>query len=101
MIQRFIHALAESSHATGLPLQSPIIGMDIRKRLQLETIAFGFMVHGPHLICIKTSIDENAGVWKLLSETRVTELHHMPSVALAIGTEDLKTAKPESGSVAS
>lgn len=100
MIGRFIEALAQSSSTTGFPLQSPIIGMDIRKRLQLGSIILGFLVHGPHLFCLRTRLDETDLAWEILSGSGVTEFYHLPSTPFAIDPDKLKIAKPESRSTA-
>lgn len=96
MMKHFIAALAGSSATTGLPLQSPIIGMDIRKRLQLGSIVFGFLVHGPYVVYLGKRIDAAHRVWEIVSRSGITEIYHLPSVPLGIGPEDLKIAKPDS-----
>ena len=101
MIGRFIEALAKSGSTTGLPLRSPIIGMDIRKRLQLGSIILGFLVHGPHLVHLRTRLDETDPAWEILSSSGVTELYHLPSTPFAIDANKLSIAKPESSSTAS
>ena len=95
MIGRFIEALAKSGSTTGLPLQSPI------KRLQLGSIILGFLVHGPHLVYLRTRLDETDPAWEILSSSGVTELYHLPSTPFAIDANKLSIAKPESSSTAS
>ena len=95
MINRFIQALAETSAATRIPLQSPIIGMDIRKRLQLETIILGFLVRGPHIVYLGTRLDSDELLWKTVRESGITEIYHLPSVSFEIDPDDLHLAKPQ------
>lgn len=57
MIRRFIRALFEGAAATRLPIQEVIIGMDVRKRMQLGTIILSFMVPRNNLICLRATID--------------------------------------------
>ena len=100
MIGCFIKALVGSNAATGFRLQSVIIGMDIRKRLQLGSIILGFLVHGPHVVYLRTRLDETDPVWEILSRSGITEVYHLPSGPFAINADQLKIAKPESSTTA-
>lgn len=93
MMLSFIRALQQSSHDTGITL-STIIGLDVRYRLQLGLLGFGFMLVGPHVICLKTVVSEQDRIWTTLRATGVSEVFHIPSVPAAIEEDELNTAKP-------
>jgi len=93
MMTGFIRSLQESSRDTGITLSQPI-GLDVCRRLQLGTLGFGFMVIGPHIICVKTLISERDPVWTVLRVTGVTEVFHVPSIPAAISEDELPAAKP-------
>ncbi|MGZ8940801.1 MAG: hypothetical protein ACXW32_16480, partial [Limisphaerales bacterium] len=79
---------------TRIPVQETIIGMDVRKRSQLGTIIFGFLVVGPHIVCIKAQVVDNDPIWDFLAKSGVSEVYHMPSIPIEINEEMLATAKP-------
>lgn len=94
MMISFIAALRASSHATGIPL-SPTIGLDVRPRMQLGALGLGFLLVGPHIVCLKTMISEQDPVWTVLRGTGITEVFHVPSMPVAIPEEQLSSAKAE------
>jgi hypothetical protein len=96
MIRRFIHALVEGAAATRLPIQEVIIGLDVRKRMQLDAIILSFMVLGNNLICLRATIDEREWTWSILRSAGITELYHLPSVSMAIRADELEKAKSDS-----
>jgi hypothetical protein len=93
MMTSFIRALQESSRVTGITLSRPI-GLDVRYRLQLGTLDFGFMVVGPHVVCLKTIVSKCDPTWTAIRDTGISEVFHVPSVPAAITKADLQTAKP-------
>ena len=95
MMLSFIDSLQESSEQTGITLP-PAIGLDVRRRMQLGSLGFGFMVIGPHVVCLKTTISEEDMAWTALRSVGIAEVYHIPSVPMAIKDSQLTTAKPES-----
>jgi hypothetical protein len=93
MMIRFIQTLQQSSRDTGITLYTSI-GLEVRSCLQLGSFAFGFMVVGPHVICLKTVVSQQDPTWTILRSTGISEVFHMPSVAAAITEDKLKIAKP-------
>lgn len=94
MMMSFMAALGASAGKTGLPIR-PYIGLEVRSRLQLENLGFGFLVVGPHVVCLKTHINEQDPVWEALRRTGITEVYHLPSVPIAIEEDRLPDAKLE------
>jgi hypothetical protein len=95
MIRGFMGALSSSIAVTGLPFQEVFIGLEIRKRLELGVLCFGCLAIGPHLVCVKSNLNEHDPTWLMLRSAGVTELFHMPSVPLEIRADQLTIAKPE------
>jgi hypothetical protein len=93
MLIRFIQTLQQSSLDTGITLYASI-GLEVRSCLQLGSFAFGFMIVGPHVVCLKTVISQQDPTWTILRSTGISEVFHMPSVAAAITEDKLKIAKP-------
>lgn len=65
MMISFINALKKSSEGSGIPTY-PVIGLDIRSRTHLESLGFGFMIVGPHLVCLKITVAEQDPIWSAL-----------------------------------
>lgn len=93
MMISFIRALQQSSRNTMITLFQPI-GLDVRPRLHLGSLGFGFMLVGPHIVCLKTRLLEQDPVWTVLRSTGISEVFHMPSVPACIDETYLHTAKP-------
>jgi hypothetical protein len=93
MMTSFIHALEQSSRATRITLYRAI-SLDVRPRLQLGSLGFGFMVVGTHIVCLKTRISEQDPTWAVLRDTGISEVFHIPSVPASIAESALHTAKP-------
>jgi hypothetical protein len=93
MMIRFIQKLQQSSRETGITLYTSI-GLEVRSCLRLGSFAFGFMVVGPHVICLKTVVSEKDPAWTTLRATGISEVFHMPSIATAITEDKLRIAKP-------
>lgn len=92
MMVSFIRALEQSSRDTEITLFQPI-GLDVRPRSYLGSIGFGFMVVGPHVVCLKTRVSEQDPTWTVLRDTGISEVFHMPSVPACINESDLHIAK--------
>lgn len=93
MMTSFIRALQQSAKVTGLT-PAPCIGLDVRRRMQLGSLSMGFMLVGPHVVCLKTAISEQDPVWTALRSTGIAEIFHIPSVPTTISETQLEVAKP-------
>lgn len=94
MMTTFIRTLQQSSQDIGIFLFQAI-GLDVRPRSALGSLGFGFMVVGPHVVCLKTVVSEQDPVWTFLRATGISEVFHMPSVPAGIAKSILPTAKPD------
>jgi hypothetical protein len=93
MLTKLTRAVVAASRDSGLTLQQPI-GFDLRPRSALETLGFGFMIHGPLIYCLKTHVSEDDPVWTVLRSTGIEHVIHIPSVPAEISPEELTIAKP-------
>jgi hypothetical protein len=93
MMVSFLGAVQESSEQTGITLP-PAIGLEVRPRTQLGSLGFGFMVIGPHVVCLKTAISADDPVWATLHSVGIAEVYHLPSVPMTIEQSQLAVAKP-------
>jgi hypothetical protein len=94
MLMQSIRAIQAASKDSGITLQQPI-GLDYRPRSALETLGFGFLVHGPLIYCLKTQVREDDPVWAVLRSTGVESVIHIPSVPAEITPDELPIAKPQ------
>lgn len=94
MIKEFIQCMVESAARMRIPIQEVIIGMDVRKRSELGTVGFGFLVVGGQVICTKVQAVNSDTIWEELAKIGVSEVYHMPSIPIEIPAEMLTTAKP-------
>jgi hypothetical protein len=93
MMVSFIRELQQSSRDTGVTLFQPI-GLDVRPRLHIGSLGFGFMLVGPHIVCLKTLVSGQDPVWTVIRGMGISEVFHIPSVPASIAESDLHTAKP-------
>ncbi len=93
MMISFIHSLQQSSRDTGITLFQPI-GLDVRTRMHFRSLGFGFMLVGPHIVCLKTVVSGQDPVWTVLRDAGIAEVFHMPSVPAGIADADLHIEKP-------
>jgi hypothetical protein len=93
MMVHFIKALQQSSRDLDMPLFQSI-GLDVRPRLHLGLLGFGFMVVGPHIVCLKTQVSEQDPVWSVLRGLGISEVFHLPSSPVGIDESDLSATKP-------
>ena len=93
MLTQAIRAIQAASKDSGITLQHPI-GLDVRPRSALETLGFGFLVHGPLIYCLKTQVREDDPVWTVLRSTGIEHVIHIPSLPSEITIDELPTAKP-------
>ena len=83
MMVTFIEELKLQSKRTGITLQN-CIGLDVRDRNHLESIAFDFLVLDQEVICLKTSIREDDPVWTVLRGHGIDSVSHMPAVPIEL-----------------
>lgn len=57
MLDGFFNAMQRAGQETGIEIL-PTIGLDIRSRLSLGSIGFGFMAINRSVVCLKTAISE-------------------------------------------
>jgi hypothetical protein len=93
MLTGSIRAIQAASKSSGITLQQPI-GLDLRPRNALETLGFGFLVHGHLIYCLKTQVREDDPVWTCLRSTGIEHVIHLPSVPAEIALDELPLAKP-------
>lgn len=94
MLSGSIRAIQDASRSSGITLQQPI-GLDLRPRSALETLGFGFLVHGPLIYCLKAQAREDDPIWTVLRSTGIEDVIHFPSVPAEITPDELSIAKPE------
>jgi hypothetical protein len=93
MLTGSIRAIQAASKSSGITLQQPI-GLDLRPRSALETLGFGFLVHGTLIYCLKTQVREDDPVWTCLRSTGIEHVIHLPSVPAEIALDELPLARP-------
>ena len=79
----FLLELTRAGASLGYPMY-PVIGIDRRRRLQLEAIAFSFAAVGGELISLRRTADARDPVWGILRAAGVTEISHMPALPMEI-----------------
>jgi hypothetical protein len=94
MLTSSIRAIQEASRSSGITLQHPI-GLELRSRSALETLGFGFLIHGPLIYCLKTQLREDDPVWTAIRASGIEDVIHFPSVPAEIRPGELAIAKPE------
>jgi hypothetical protein len=92
MLMQSIRAIQAASKDSGITLQTPI-GLDYRPRSALETLGFGFLVHGPLIYCLKCHVREDDPVWTVLRSTGIEHVIHIPSVPAEVTPDELLIAK--------
>lgn len=92
MVSAFLEALQRSADESGLPLARPI-GLDIRARSQLGTVAFGLLAVGEELVCLKTQLIPEEPFWAELCTAGVRTVSHVPSLPIAIREDEYAIAK--------
>jgi hypothetical protein len=79
----FVESIKAQSQITGISLQ-PTIGLDVRARSQLGSLAFGFLILDQTVICLKTSIREDDPVWTVIRASGIDTVVHLPAVPLEL-----------------
>lgn len=70
-----------------------IIGLDLRPRSHLNSLAMHFMVLGTRVLCLRAHLREQDPAWGVLAKAGFKNVVHVPSVPLTIREEDLYFAK--------
>jgi len=88
-VGHFKAAFAES------PITMPqYLGLDVRPRLHLQSLAMNFLCFGPHVLCVrKKLLAKEDPAWTILAGAGVKTVHHMPCVPMAIKGTDLAITK--------
>ncbi|HVK58459.1 MAG TPA: hypothetical protein VM735_06755 [Candidatus Kapabacteria bacterium] len=95
MMMSFIRELQQSSIEKRIPLFQTI-GLDMRPRLHLGSLGFGFMVVGPHVVCLQPRVTDGSPIWESLRCAGIAEVFHMPSIPLEIASDLRKAERPTS-----
>ena len=87
------------SHFKAAFADSPItmpqyLGLDVRPRLHLQSLAMNFLCLGPHVLCLRKNLRaEEDPAWTILAGQGIKSVFHMPCVPMAIKSEDLAVTK--------
>jgi len=92
MLTDFILALRSAYSERQIP-EPRIIGLDIRPRSHVASLAMHFMVLGSRVLCLRANLREQDPAWSVLAKAGIKEVVHVPSVPLTIREEDLYFAK--------
>jgi hypothetical protein len=92
MLMAFVRAL-QASELAVCNRRSPVIGLDVRRRMQLGRLGFGFAVLGSRIICLKTAISSEDQVWTALRLSGIEAVYHLPSVPAGITDAEFALAK--------
>jgi hypothetical protein len=92
MLQHFILALRSAYNENQIE-EPRIIGLDLRPRSHLNSIAMHFMVVGSRALCLRAHLRELDPAWGILAKAGIKSVIHLPSVPLTIRIEDLHLAK--------
>lgn len=92
MLTDFIMALRSAYSDRQIP-EPRIIGLDIRPRSHVASLAMHFMVLGSRVICLRAHLREQDPAWGVLAKAGIHSVIHVPSVPLTIREEDLYFAK--------
>ncbi len=79
----FVESLKAQAQITSIPLQ-PTIGLDVRARSQLGSLAFGFLFLDQTVICLKAAIREEDPIWTVIRSSGIDTLVHLPAVPLEL-----------------
>lgn len=92
MLTDFILALRTAYNERQIP-EPRIIGLDLRPRSHLNSLAMHFMVLGSRVLCLRAHLREQDPAWDILAKAGFKSVVHVPSVPLTIREEDLYFAK--------
>lgn len=79
----------------GVKLTMPrYLGIDIRPRSALKSLAMYFMVVGADIFCLRANLREQEDVaWTIFADGGIDRVYHLPSFPMTIDESDLNTAK--------
>ena len=86
-------------HFKAVFAESPItmpqyLGLDVRPRLHLQSLAMNFLCLGSHVICLRKNLRaEEDPAWTILAGHGVKNVLHLPCVPMAIKEKDLAVTK--------
>ncbi len=92
MLTDFILALRSAYNDMQIP-EPRIIGLDIRPRSHLTSLAMHFMLLGSRVLCLRAHLRELDPAWGILAKAGIKSVVHVPSVPLTIREEDLYFGK--------
>ena len=92
MLEGFILALRSAYHEAKIA-EPRIIGLDLRPRIHVTSIAMHFMVLGSQILCLRAQLREQDPGWGILAMAGKKSVIHIPSVPVTIREEDLHFAK--------
>jgi len=92
MLEGFILAL-RSAYQEAKIAEPRIIGLDLRPRSHLTSIAMHFMVFGSQILCLRAQLREQDPGWGILVKAGKKSVIHIPSVLVTIREEDLHLQK--------
>jgi hypothetical protein len=70
------------------------IGIDIRSRSHLQSLAMNFMVFGSDVFCLRANLrGQEDKAWSILVDRGMTKVYHLPALPMTINETDLITAK--------
>ena len=93
MFEGFAKCLKDAFSKSKLT-KPPYIGIDIRPRSHLQSLAMYFMVLDSEIICLRTNLRGHDDLgWDILASGGIDKVYHMPSVPITIKESDLDEAK--------
>lgn len=70
------------------------LGIDIRSRSHLKSLAMYFLVAGPDIFCLRPNLREQEdAAWTILASSGIDRVYHLPSLPMTINEGDLNKAK--------
>ena len=70
------------------------LGIDVRPRSHLKSLAMYFMVSGTDFFCLRANLREQEDVaWRILADEGISEVYHLPALPMTIDETDLNRAK--------
>ena len=93
MFDSFIKCYKKAFYEANLTMPQ-YIGIDIRSRSHLQSIAMNFMVLNSEVFCLRANLREEEDMaWAILASAGINKVFYFPSVPLAIPESDLGFAK--------
>lgn len=86
-------SVARALKVLGDGYKITLIGIDVKRRSDLETIQMDFLAHGSRVYSVTRNVFDGDTIWEELVTAGVAELPHIPTVPFTIPPEDLRKAK--------